>query len=338
MDLITQGVLGALLAQTKATSTQLGKALVIGGIAGMIPDLDVLIRSSSDPLLFLEFHRHFTHSLFFIPIGGLLCSVLLYLLFGKRWNISYRQTLLWCVLGFATHGLLDGCTAFGTQLLWPLSNERFAGAFISIVDPLFTLPLILFIYLAFKTSSRRYVTIGLIWMVIYLAIGFIQHQRAIQLGEQLAKERGHAPTRLEAKPSFGNLAVWKIIYEEQGYFYVDAVKPGLFQAKTWQGEKLAVLDIPRDFPWLDTNTQQARDIERFRWFADDFLAVDPKNPQRIIDIRYSLVPNTVIALWGITLSKDAQPQAHILYSRNNQVKKESLYLLFSMIFAGTFLK
>ena len=332
MDLITQGVLGALLAQTQATSKQLGKAVIIGGIAGILPDLDVLIRSSSDPLLFLEFHRHFTHSLFFIPIGGLICSLLLYPLLGKRWKLSYRQTLLWCMIGFATHGLLDGCTSYGTQLLWPFTNERFAGSFISIIDPLFTLPLILFIYLAVKTSSQRYISIALIWMTVYLTIGYIQHQRAILLGEQLAKERGHTPTRLEAKPSFGNLAVWKTIYETEGSFYIDAVKPGIFQTKVWKGTTLAVFDKKRDFPWLDLTSQQAKDIERFRWFTNDFLAIDPDNPQRIIDIRYSLVPNTATALWGITLSKEKNKSAHVRYTRNHQDKKESFYLLWSMIF------
>jgi inner membrane protein len=332
MDLITQGVLGALLAQSQAKTKQLGKAIIIGGLAGMAPDLDVLIRSSNDPLLFLEFHRHFSHSLFFIPLGGLICSLVLYPLLGKRWQLSYFQTLLWCLVGFATHGLLDGCTSYGTQLLWPLSNERFAWSFISIIDPLFTLPLIALIYLAFKKSSTRYVKLALVWMVAYLAIGYIQHQRAIDIGEKLAKERGHSVTRLEAKPSLGNLAVWKIIYESNGQFYIDAVKPGLFQSKIWQGESLEKLEIKRDFPWLDTNSQQAKDIERFRWFADDFLAVDPENPRRIIDMRYSLVPNTLVALWGIELSKDAKPDAHIHYSMNHRNRRKSFKLLFSMLF------
>ena len=39
----------------------------IGFLSGLAPDLDIFIRSESDPLLFLEFHRQFTHSLIFIP-------------------------------------------------------------------------------------------------------------------------------------------------------------------------------------------------------------------------------------------------------------------------------
>lgn len=31
-----------------------------------------------DPLLFLEYHRQFTYALIFIPIGGLICALVLY--------------------------------------------------------------------------------------------------------------------------------------------------------------------------------------------------------------------------------------------------------------------
>ena len=41
----------------------------------MAADLDVLMQSSNDPILFLEYHRQFTHSLFFIPIGSLIVAL-----------------------------------------------------------------------------------------------------------------------------------------------------------------------------------------------------------------------------------------------------------------------
>lgn len=66
MDPVSQGTLGAVFAQTQGSAKYLGKAALIGALAGMAPDLDVLIRSNEDPLLFLEFHRQFTHSLLFI--------------------------------------------------------------------------------------------------------------------------------------------------------------------------------------------------------------------------------------------------------------------------------
>lgn len=79
MDPISQAALGALAPQAllrapTATKRHLLRVGCIGALAGMAPDLDVLIRSSSDPLLQLEFHRQFTHSLVFIPIGAALAN------------------------------------------------------------------------------------------------------------------------------------------------------------------------------------------------------------------------------------------------------------------------
>lgn len=56
---------------------------VLGLLSGLAPDLDALIKSQSDPLLALEFHRQFTHSLFFIPIGSLICALVLHHLIAK---------------------------------------------------------------------------------------------------------------------------------------------------------------------------------------------------------------------------------------------------------------
>ena len=78
MDPISQAAIGAAAAQSCTRADRLRHALLIGCLAGMAPDLDVLIRSAEDPLLFLEYHRQFTHSLFFVPIGASLCALALY--------------------------------------------------------------------------------------------------------------------------------------------------------------------------------------------------------------------------------------------------------------------
>ncbi len=79
MDPLSQASLGASLSQSFASNkSKQHSAMVIGALSGMAPDLDVLIRSADNPILFLEFHRQFTHSLIFIPVGGLLCALLFY--------------------------------------------------------------------------------------------------------------------------------------------------------------------------------------------------------------------------------------------------------------------
>ncbi len=77
MDIVTQGLLGATLAQSAASQQKLRVATVVGFASGLLADADTLIRSANDPLLNIEFHRHFTHSLIFIPVGGLLAALIL---------------------------------------------------------------------------------------------------------------------------------------------------------------------------------------------------------------------------------------------------------------------
>ena len=102
MDPLTQGALGAALPQAANASRYAASAGLLGFLAGMAADLDVLIRSSEDPLLFLEYHRQFTHSLVFIPAGGLLCALVLHHLIGRRRGLAFRHTWLFCTLGYAT--------------------------------------------------------------------------------------------------------------------------------------------------------------------------------------------------------------------------------------------
>lgn len=319
MDPVTQGVLGAACAQASSDKKKLAKSALIGALAGMAPDLDILIRSDSDSLLYLEFHRQFTHSLLFIPLGGLIVSLFLYPLLAKRWGLSYQLTLLWCIIGVATHGLLDGCTSYGTQLLWPLTNQRFAWDTISIIDPLLTLPMLVLVVWAALKKHKALVYTALLWGAVYMTLGFVQHERAMSIGNELAQFRDGKVLRVQAKPSFGNLVVWKVITETDSGFYVDAVKPWLpvlsasGQQEIWAGDYIDKLDIERDLPWLDRDSQQARDIERFRWFSNGYIALDKNNPLRVVDVRHSMLPHQITPLWGIELEKNAPATQHANY-------------------------
>jgi inner membrane protein len=330
MDPITQGALGAIAAQSTATRKHLVIAAAVGWLSGMAPDLDVLIRSPSDPLLFLEYHRQFTHSLLFIPVGGLICALVLHGVFARRY-LGFGWTLLYATIGFATHGMLDACTTYGTQLLWPLSNERFAWNIVSIIDPAFTVPLCMLGYLACRRRKPAFSRVALAWAFSYLLLGTVQRERAEEVGAELAHQRGHEPLRLEAKPSFANLLVWKIVYETTDFFHVDAVRVGLAGARVYGGEKIRKLDVATQFPWLDANAQQAWDIRRFDWFSNRYLALSPRDPLLIVDIRYSLVPNQADGLWGIRLDRNALHAAHVDYVTARTDGRAGLELLWEMV-------
>jgi len=315
MDPVSQGVLGASVPQAISRKKYMAAATLFGAISGMSPDLDSFIRSDIDPLLSLEFHRQFTHSLFFIPIGSLICALLFYYLLAKRWEMNFKLTYLFCFLGYATHGLLDACTSYGTQLLWPFSSERFTWNTISIVDPLFTLPLLAFVITAARMKKPLVAQIALCWVVFYMGLGIFQNYRVTEAVTRLARERGHTPIRLEAKPTIGNLLLWKTIYEMEDGYYTDAIRAG--SALTiFPGGSMPKLNIERDLPWLDKNSQQAKDLERFRWFSKGYLSLDPDNPLRVMDMRYSLIPNEANGMWSISFNPQAGATGHVTFNHD----------------------
>jgi inner membrane protein len=311
LDPLSQACIGSAAAQSLSRKVDLKTALWVGALGGFLPDSDVLIRSASDPLLHLEYHRHFTHSLLFVPIGGLITAALGKLITrGKR---SIRELWLPASLGWATHGLLDSCTSYGTYLFWPFSNERVAWDSVSIIDPLFTLPLLASVLLAVKMKRLALARAGLIWALAYLAIGALQGERAEELYRERIAERAHAPTEVEVKPSFGNNFLFRGFYEHGGLYYADSIRvPWWGDPTVYQGSSIAALDTAALRETLGEAHQH--DLDRFEYFSAGFLVEDPLHPGVIGDFRYSMVPNGIAPMWGIDLG-GAKPGEHADFQR-----------------------
>ena len=321
MDPITQGVVGATATQIFSPRRQKLSAAGLGVASGMAADLDVLISSPVDPLLFLEYHRHFTHALLFIPIGALLCTLAHRLIF-RRSSLSTISVYLYCLAGYATHALLDACTSYGTQLFWPITDTRVAWDVVSVVDPLFTVPMLMLIVLAVRKQKTSLGLAAALYGLVYLGLGALQNERASTIAQQLANKRGHTPINLSVKPSFANIIVWKSVYEFQGNYYVDAIRVAV-KDKVYEGTLVEKLSLDKHLPWLQKDSQQANDVERFRWFSNNHLGLDPSNPNRIIDIRYSLIPNQVTGMWGIVLNPNANLDQHVKWTSSRPKGKQA---------------
>ena len=327
MDPITQGTVGAAFAQSTANKNNILRIGVIGFLAGLAPDLDVLIRSSNDPILFLEYHRQFSHSLFFIPFGSLIVALLIFPLVKK--SMSLKTVYIASFLGYATHGLLDACTSYGTQLFWPFSNERVTWNNISIVDPLFTIPILILVGTAIKTRKKLFSFFAIGWATFYLSLGFVQYERALSTAIELAHSRGHNAERLTLKPSFGNLILWKSIYQHEEKFYVDAIRT--VRSSTWcSGENIRIFDYQYHLPSLDKDSQQRKDIERFRWFSQDYLGFD-KEENLVTDVRYSMIPNKIAPMWGLVIDDQKDINEHAIWWTSRSLDQSQLDLFKGML-------
>ncbi|UCE88817.1 MAG: metal-dependent hydrolase [Pseudomonadota bacterium] len=308
MDIVTQGLFGGALAQAVARKEEKKLATFVGIAAGMLADADFFIRSSQDPLLNIEYHRHFTHSLMFIPVGAAIACVLLWPFLHRR--IKIGRIYLFCLAGYSMSGILDACTSYGTQLLWPFSSERVAFNIISIIDPVFSLILLGTLLLGLRLRTRPVAYGGLALCVAYLAFGTLQLHRAQAVAETLATTRGHQPTKFVVKPTLANLVLWRSVYEHDGRFYIDAIRVGLSaDAQIFEGEVVAKFATHSVFAGLDPASTLYTDIGRFAQFSDDFVAFDPTQENVLGDIRYSMLPNSAKPLWGIVISP-AKPQQH----------------------------
>lgn len=304
MDLLTQGLLGATLAQAGARSKEIRIAAGAGFIAAIVADADVFIGSAQDPLMNIEYHRHFTHSLVFIPLGGLLAALLLWPFLRRR--LAFGRLLQFTLLGYATSGLLDACTSYGTHLLWPFDDARIAWSIIAIIDPVFSLALLIAVVLALRHGKPGAARIGLVFAGAYLMIGVWQHHRAYETAIALAAQRGHEAERVLVKPTMANLLLWRSVYQSGDNFHIDAIRVGVFAEKrVYPGTQARRFVPQRDKPDLVAGSPLSHDIERFFILSDEFVSEDPGRENVLIDVRYSMLPTRLAPLWGIDMNLES---------------------------------
>ena len=330
MDPLTQACVGAAVASLACRKNESRQALLLGALAGAAPDLDVFIRSDSDPLLALQYHRHFTHALVMAPLIGLLVAALFKgIFFWKRW--PYRRLATFAVLGALTHGLIDACTSYGTLLYWPFSTHRESWDIISIIDPIFTLPLCLLTVIAFAFRRPLFAQVSVALCLTYLSFGVYQRSQAMQIAEGIAHARGHTMQQLTVRPSFGNVVLWRIVYRFGERYYVDAVRTTPFSEPIiYAGSEVTAFSLEFAKASLPQDSVQANDVERFRFFSQGYLYQHPDDSEVIGDLRYAMYPDSVEPLWGIRINSK-EPEVHVSFEHFRNPSQRAFDRLWSMI-------
>jgi inner membrane protein len=302
MDTVTHGLLGAAAAQAIFAKKLPRSAGLIGLVAGMAPDLDLFMGSEADPVASILYHRQFTHSLFFIPVGALLVSLLF--IWMKQFKGARLAVFGAAFVGYGLHGLLDACTSYGTLLLWPFSYQRLAWDIIAIVDPIFTVTLL--VGLLWRLAAQRPwpARAAVCCAALYLGFGIWQLHRAIAVQDQLAVARGHVIEHRRVMPLPGSLVSWRAVYIAAGHIYVDGVRVPWWQSplvKPGGATRLATFDIvPHPMAERDS-TRRVFDV--FSWFADGLIAPIDGVPATIGDMRYAAEASSLMPLWGMQFER-----------------------------------
>lgn len=305
MDSVTQAVLGAAVGQA-VLGRQLGaKAALLGALGGTLPDLDVFFTDETSVDYFVT-HRGVSHSLFFGPLLALPLAGA-----GQRWRPQLGATRWWCfwMLVLLTHPLLDLFTNYGTQLFAPFSREPFAIPAVSIIDPVYTLSLLIGLVLALW-GRQRALWAALALSSAYLGLCALQNDKALQLARaQTALPDVRATTTLFS-PWLRRVMAWN--GQELHIGFVSTWNP---QPIRWQ--VLRIDGRAAELAGRAATTAAGQDFLRFASGPRyPFIERDAQGREelRIADARFGIPGASLAGLWGLAMPlQDGQLQAAQAY-------------------------
>lgn len=293
MDLVTQGLLGAVVGQVGFQRHLGRRAILWGGIVGLLPDADVLVVKAVSNLMAMELiHRGLTHSVFFaffmaIPLGIALHHIDHRLTTQRDVRVRSEQIKTWCLLCFwalITHPLLDLFTTFGTQLLAPFSSHRFALNAIPIIDPIYSVPLIMSIIVgcAMPRKSFTVSSITLFLTSTYLLYGIAQHDQAMAVARNFCAQNDLKCSRIEAFPLLPTMFAQRLWVQTKDAVYVSEYSTWTKKSKPWVAQ--AITEVP----------PQIREHKAFKvydWFTNGIYVTRAQTAHGfcVIDSRYGLL-------------------------------------------------
>lgn len=283
MDSITQAVLGASIQGALLGRWQGRRALLYGAMLGTLPDLDVVI-DYGDAVANMTQHRGFSHSLLVLSVLAVLLSWLARRLHPHP-GYSARRLLLTVWLVLITHPLLDSFTSYGTQLLWPLMPTPTAWSSVFIIDPLYTLPLIVAVafglYNGLREQAWRVPALALALSTLYLGSTLAGRYMAEQRVEAELAHQGIDAEQLFVTPTPFNSLLWRVIvldgehYHEALVGWFDDAPPQLQRLPRGSRLREELLDSPAH--------------RRLAWFTDDVLRYDQIGDRLIVtDLRLGM--------------------------------------------------
>ncbi len=226
MDSLTQAILGAAVGEATLGKRLGNRAIAWGAAFGTLPDLDALLLPLFDTARDLWWHRGPSHSVLVMVLASLLLARPL----SKMWKRDRVSPALagWFVfLVWSTHVLIDCFTTYGTHVLWPFHSTRIAFNNLFIIDPLFTVPmLVCLIWAAFLRKPkqlpkrRRLNTIGLGLACIYVGLSFgakTMVSRGIEA--DLTRQGIQYKERFESPTAF-NIILWRAVVNEEEHIRV----------------------------------------------------------------------------------------------------------------------
>ena len=305
MDSITHILAGAAIGALIAPSARRRAAMLVGAIAGSLPDIDNLFLAFADPVTRFVEHRSASHSLLLLPIYAVLAFGALRVLWKPTREAPWRwfAAIFACLL---SHVLLDAATVYGTRLFWPIDKTPVMGSLFFIIDPMLTLPLLVGVAIAFfkrdKPQAGAWLALTLSLSMVYAGWAAIAKWYLEDAIRAHFAARSSEPIELLTMPTPFNTLIWRaVVITKEGYFegYYSFLRDGGFVMEHYPGDRTVPASI-----------ESAGDFAKLRDFTRGYYRIDRRDGQlQFVDLRMGGEPDYVFR-FGIgeaTGEGDAEP-------------------------------
>lgn len=290
MDSLSQIALGAAVSVAcMGRRTAVWNAALVGAVAGTLPDLDSFINHG-DPVRNMTFHRAESHALFWQTLAAPLVAWVAAWLMRERQHFKAWWLAVW--LALVTHPLLDTMTVYGTQLGLPFTDHPFGVGSVFIIDPLYTLPLLICTGVALARrgpTGLRWNTAGLVISTLYLGWSVLAQQHVRGIAEASLAQAGLKPERVLVTPAPLTTLVWRVVAITPD----DAYHEGFYALADRLHQPQPVITFQRHERGMALREALRGDwnVERMAWFSHGFYRMREQDGQAwITDLRMGQEP------------------------------------------------
>jgi inner membrane protein len=302
MDSVSQIALGAAVGMAAmGRRTALCKAAAWGAVAGTLPDLDVLI-DHGDAVRNMVLHRAETHALFWLTLFSLPFAAAVARLHGERSQWRRWWLALW--LALVTHPLLDAMTVYGTRIGLPFTDRPFGVGSIFIIDPLYTLPLLVGVAVALATRRTRANAIGLALSTAYLGWGALAQQHVQGVARDALAAQGAVVGSVQGvlvTPTAFNSIAWRVVVMQREHYL-----EGFYSLL--DRERAIAFDRFDRGAALEAEVRGIEGFERIAAFSRGFYALRRDGPRLVVsDLRMGQEPAYTFAFAIAERASPVQP-------------------------------
>lgn len=195
------------------------------------------------------------------------------------------QRMFWWAL--ITHPILDCFTTYGTQILLPFTDKRVSFDNISVADPLYTIPLLVFLLLAMNKSAGTGIRSKLNWLglgisSVYMMLTILNKQYVNSVFTASLESQNIQYERYMTTPTILNNVLWSGIAETDTSFFMGQYS--LFDSQ----KKFVLQEVPKNHTDIQAYLTSDYTLKKLAWFSNGYFTVQAEQPDQLIwyDLRF----------------------------------------------------